>query len=141
LGSIINHDAAWSWQAFLQTRIFFPFPSAWFAKGETLKGGDARCEATQRRSPSWDSPDEEHNEETAMTYRKHATFSITAEGVIERGCSELPSAVRLPAVSVTLAPDASAQATARLLRRLADELEGTTIWGRRKKPGRLPSHW
>jgi hypothetical protein len=59
-----------------------------------------------------------------MTFTRHTTFSITNTGVIERGCSDLPSAVRLPAVSVTLAPDATAQVTARLLRRLADELEG-----------------
>ena len=61
---------------------------------------------------------------TSMTFKTHTTFSITAEGIIERGCSDLPSAVRLPAVSVTVAPDASAQSTARLLRRLADEIEG-----------------
>ena len=59
-----------------------------------------------------------------MIFLKHVTFSISTEGVIERGCSELPSAVRLPLISVTLAPDASSQAVSRLLRRLADELEG-----------------
>ena len=64
---------------------------------------------------------------TSMTFKTHTTFIVTTEGVIERGCSDLPSAVRLPAVSVTLAPDATAQGTARLLRRLADELEGATL--------------
>jgi len=55
---------------------------------------------------------------------KHTTFTLTNEGVIERRTGELPSSVKLPALSVTLAPDASAQSTARLLRRLADEIEG-----------------
>ena len=59
-----------------------------------------------------------------MTYAKHTTFSISDQGVIERGSTELPSAVRLPMVSVTLAPDASSQRVARLLRQLANEIEG-----------------
>ena len=58
---------------------------------------------------------------------KHTTFTLTNEGVIERRTGELSSSVKLPAVSVTLAPTATAQATARLLRRLADEMEGTTL--------------
>lgn len=62
-----------------------------------------------------------------MTYRRHVTFSISQEGVIERGSNDLPAAVRLPLISITLAPDASAQVTARLLRRLADELEGSSL--------------
>ncbi len=37
-----------------------------------------------------------------MTFSKHTTFSVTADGVIERGISELPSAIRLPALSVTV---------------------------------------
>ena len=61
-----------------------------------------------------------------MTFSKHTTFTVTEDGVIERRTGELPSAIRLPALSVTLAPDASAQATARLLRKLADEIEGTS---------------
>lgn len=59
-----------------------------------------------------------------MTFTQHVTFTVTNEGLIERGTGQLPSVVKLPALSVTVAPDASAQVTARLLRRLADELEG-----------------
>ena len=62
-----------------------------------------------------------------MTFTQHVTFTVTAEGLIERGTGKLPSVVKLPALSVTVAPGASAQATARLLRRLADELEGATL--------------
>ncbi|HUQ38064.1 MAG TPA: hypothetical protein VM144_16970 [Aestuariivirga sp.] len=62
-----------------------------------------------------------------MTFTQHVTFTVTSEGLIERGTGQLPSVVKLPALSVTVAPTATAQATARLLRRLADELEGTTL--------------
>ena len=62
-----------------------------------------------------------------MTFTRHTTFAVTQEGLIERGTGQLPSVVKLPALSVTVAPGASAQATARLLRRLADELEGATL--------------
>ena len=62
-----------------------------------------------------------------MTFTQHVTYRVDADGHIERGTGELPSAIRLPALSVTVAPTATAQATARLLRRLADELEGATL--------------
>lgn len=62
-----------------------------------------------------------------MTFTEHISFRVTSEGCIERSAGQLPSVVKLPALSVTVAPGASAQATARLLRRLADELEGSTL--------------
>ena len=60
-----------------------------------------------------------------MTFKTHQTFSITAEGLIERVTGQLPSVIKLLAVSVTVAQASSTQLTARLLRRLADELERT----------------
>lgn len=62
-----------------------------------------------------------------MTFSTHWTYTLDRDGNIERSTGQLPSVVKLPALSVTLAPGASAQATARLLRRLADELEGASL--------------
>ena len=62
-----------------------------------------------------------------MTFTTCTSVTVTQEGLIERGTCQLPSVVKLPALSVTVAPTATAQATARLLRRLADELEGATL--------------
>ena len=62
-----------------------------------------------------------------MTFSEHVTYRVEADGRIERGTGQLPSAIRLPALSVTISPTASAQSTARLLRRLADELEGSSL--------------
>lgn len=62
-----------------------------------------------------------------MTFSAHWTYTLDRDGHIERREGSLPSVVKLPALSVTLAPGASAQATARLLRRLADELEGSNL--------------
>jgi len=59
-----------------------------------------------------------------MTFTTHWTYTLDRDGHIERREGSLPSAVKLPALSVTVGQDASTQATARLLRRLADELEG-----------------
>ena len=61
----------------------------------------------------------------SMTFTSHWTYTIDRDARIERREGSLPSTVKLPAVSVTVAPEASPQLTARLLRRLADELEGT----------------
>jgi hypothetical protein len=58
-----------------------------------------------------------------MSFTQLITFTVTAEGLIERSTGQVPSVLRTPALSVTIAPTATAQATARLLRRLADELE------------------
>jgi hypothetical protein len=62
-----------------------------------------------------------------MTFSKHWTYTLDRDGHIERREGQLPSVVKLPALSITVAPGASAQATAWLLRRLADELEGATL--------------
>ena len=59
------------------------------------------------------------------TFAKHMVYTVTPDGVIERRTTELPSIVKLQAVTVSLAPDATPQRTARLLRRLANELEGS----------------
>ena len=61
------------------------------------------------------------------TFTQHVTYNVTKDGTMERSVGQLPSVIKLPALSVTVAPDASAQATARLLRRLADELEGSSL--------------
>ncbi len=57
------------------------------------------------------------------TFRKHLTFTIIVEGQIELREGQLPAAVALPALSVTTAIDADWRGTAKLLRRLADEIE------------------
>ena len=61
------------------------------------------------------------------TFSTHVTYTVTTDGLMECREGQLPAIVKLPAISVTVAPNASTQATARLLRRLADELEGTTL--------------
>lgn len=61
-----------------------------------------------------------------MTFTTHVTYRVEADLTIERREGQLPSVIKLPALSVTVAPNATAQHTARLLRRLADELEGST---------------
>ena len=61
------------------------------------------------------------------TFTTHVTYRVEADGNMERTEGQLPSVIRLPAISVTMAPNATTQATARLLRRLADELEGASI--------------
>jgi hypothetical protein len=62
-----------------------------------------------------------------MTFTTHVTYNVTADGQMERREGQLPSVIKLPAISITVARNASTQVTARLLRRLADELEGATI--------------
>jgi|GEM_PF-5917019 len=57
------------------------------------------------------------------TFSKHQTFSVDQDGNIQRRTSELPAVVKLPALSVTIGSYATPQKTARLLRRLADEIE------------------
>ena len=39
-----------------------------------------------------------------MTFVTHIPFGVEADGKIERGEGQLPSAIRLPALSVTVAP-------------------------------------
>ena len=58
-----------------------------------------------------------------MTFTQHVTYTVTTEGLIERGIGQLPSVVKLPALSVTVAPDATPEGTAMLLMRLADQLD------------------
>jgi hypothetical protein len=58
------------------------------------------------------------------TFATHLTYSVNADGAIERRTGELPAVVKLPALSVTVAPTATAQVTAKLLRCLGDEIEG-----------------
>ncbi len=58
-----------------------------------------------------------------MTFTQHVTFTVTTEGLIERGTGQLPSVIKLPALSVTIGPTARPKTTARLLRRLAKEIE------------------
>jgi hypothetical protein len=62
-----------------------------------------------------------------MTFTTHVTYRVESDGTMERIEGQLPSVIKLPALSVTVGPHASTQVTARLLRRLADELEGATI--------------
>jgi hypothetical protein len=62
-----------------------------------------------------------------VTFTSHWTYTLDRDARIERRQGQLPSAVKLPAVSVTVAPNSSPQLTARLLRRLADELEGASL--------------
>jgi hypothetical protein len=60
-------------------------------------------------------------------FTTHITYRVESDGTMQRTEGQLPSVIKLPAISVTVAPNASTQATARLLGRLADELEGATI--------------
>ena len=60
-----------------------------------------------------------------MTFTTHVTYRVEDDFTIERREGQLPSVIKLPALSVTVAPNALPQATARLLRRLADEIEGS----------------
>lgn len=47
-------------------------------------------------------------------FRKHLTFTVSEDAQIKRRTGELPAAVKLPAVSVSVASDADLRATARL---------------------------
>ena len=58
------------------------------------------------------------------TFAQHVAYRVDYDGQIERRTSELPSVVKLPALSVTVGPFCTPQKIARLLRRLADEIEG-----------------
>ena len=57
------------------------------------------------------------------TFRDHPVFTIDGNGQITRSTGTLPAAVSLPPVRVSLAADTHQLIAARLLRRLADELE------------------
>lgn len=62
------------------------------------------------------------------TYMDRQTVTIASDGTMARRFTSMPSSVvkSSPPVSVTLAPDLEPHAAARLLRRLADELEAST---------------
>lgn len=56
-------------------------------------------------------------------FAKHVTYRVEADGRIERSEGHMPAVLKLPPVSVTMPVWADPRETARLLRRLADELE------------------
>lgn len=56
-------------------------------------------------------------------FTEHDSYSIDEHGHVTHFSSSLPSAVMLPAVKVSLAPETHPLVAAKLLRRLADELE------------------
>lgn len=58
-----------------------------------------------------------------MTFTRHTTISIDATGTMARRIGESPAIIRRPPVAVTLADGTDAHLAARLLRRLADEIE------------------
>jgi hypothetical protein len=60
-----------------------------------------------------------------MTYTRHTTISITEAGDMERRQAELPAAVAcaLAPVRVSITEGTDHRTAARLLRRLADEIE------------------
>jgi hypothetical protein len=60
-----------------------------------------------------------------MSAKTHATitFTVTSDGSMKRRQDQLPWMIHPPSLSVTMPASASMQATARLLRRLADEIE------------------
>jgi len=58
-----------------------------------------------------------------MTFTRHTTISITEDGAMERRPGELPSVIRLAPVRVTITDGTGHRLAARLLRRLADEIE------------------
>jgi hypothetical protein len=62
-----------------------------------------------------------------MTSDQLITFTVTREGQIERAAASWPAQQPHHSLIVTVAPTLTSQATARLLRRLADELEGATL--------------
>ena len=62
-----------------------------------------------------------------MTTLATITYFVEADGVMERHEDALPWLSHVSALSVRVPATASSQATARLLRRLADELEGCSL--------------
>ncbi len=62
------------------------------------------------------------------TFMDRQTVTIATDGTMTRRSVTMPASVvkSSPPVSVTLAPDIEPHAAARLLRRLADELEANT---------------
>jgi hypothetical protein len=58
-----------------------------------------------------------------VTYTKITSIAITADGSIEQTTTELPSIIKPPAVRVSIPKTTGHRLAARLLRRLADEIE------------------
>ncbi len=56
-------------------------------------------------------------------FAEHTTYRLNSDGSIERSTGQMPAVLKLPPVSVTTPAWAEPRVTARLLRRLADELE------------------
>ena len=58
-----------------------------------------------------------------MTFTRHHTYSLEPDGQMSRRHGELPSVIRLAPVRVTITDGTGHRLAARLLRRLADEIE------------------
>ncbi len=63
----------------------------------------------------------------AGTFINRQTITITRDGTMARRFTPMPATVvrSSPALSITMGPDLETQDAARLLRRLADELEAS----------------
>lgn len=60
------------------------------------------------------------------TFRTHTNYIVDSEGRVERRDGQLPAVIHLPPISVSVPEAADPKVTATLLRRLVDEIEGTT---------------
>jgi hypothetical protein len=58
-----------------------------------------------------------------VTYARHLSIAIEADGRMERRQSELPAVIRRPPVTVSTPEGTDGRLVAKLLRRLADEIE------------------